>query len=256
MDNVNIREIYLIEMRKVLKKPITAVLLVALILPLFYAVSIYTDASYISMEGELNIFLLATTNWIMLQYICLPQILLSLTMTQIWGYELEEGQINIFLLKGTGRTKLLISKVLVNLTLLIGLYVVFYLFSFIVYLPYDGMVSLSSLIEWFSLNAGRFLLIDALYLVNIFIISNIVMCLSLFYKPFTSFMIGVGISLMTMLLQYFPVIKCFLPMYIANQVSAMSISTSRAVVAFCMFIFIALVPIIVAIKKINKIDIK
>jgi len=256
VDVVSIREIYIIEMRKTLKRPITAILLVSLILPLFYALSIYTGASYISMDGKLNVFLLAATNWIMLQYICLPQILLSLITTQNFGYEIEEGQVKMLLLKGTGRTKLLLSKVFVNLTLLIGLYLIFYMFSYLVYLPYDGIVSFYVFIEWITLNAGRFLLIDAMYLVNIFIISNFVLCLSLFYKPFTSFMIGVGVSLMTMLLQYFPIIKYLLPMYVANQVTTMSISATIAIIAFCVYLFIAILPIMIAIKKFNRIDIK
>ncbi|MFP3156087.1 ABC transporter permease [Lachnospiraceae bacterium ZAX-1] len=256
MDAVGIREIYAIEMRKVLKKPITAVLLVAFILPLFYAVSIYTDAAYIYTEGESDIFSSALMNWIMLQYICLPQILISLIATKGFGYELEEGQIKMLLLIGVGRTKLLLSKVFVNLTLLMGLYATFYIFSYIVYIPCDGMVRMDIFVEWLSMDAGRFLLIDALYLVNIFMISNVVVCLSLFCKPFTSFMIGVGISLMAMLLQYFPVVKYFLPMYVANQVTSMTISTTSAVLAFCIFVFIAFVPIMIAIKKFNKIDIK
>lgn len=253
---MKIRKIYAIEMRKAIKNPITAVLLVSLVVPLFYAISIYIDASYLDMEGELDMFLSAATNWIMLQYICLPQILLALIATRTFGYELDEGQIKMLLAKGCGRTKLLLSKILVNLTLLMGLYITFYLFSYFLYFLFGGSFHLSEFVEWTTTAGSRFLLMDAIYLINIFIISNIVVCLSLYIKPFTSFMIGVGISLMTMLLQYFPVIKYFLPMYVADQLSSMSISITLAIIAFCTYVVIAIAPVIIAIKKFNRIDIK
>jgi len=45
-------------------------------------------------------------------------------------------------------------------------------------------------------------------------------------------------------------------MYVANQVTTMSISATIAIIAFCVYLFIAILPIMIAIKKFNRIDIK
>lgn len=254
---MKIRKIYTIEIHKALKKTITAVLLVSLVLPLFYTISVFVDASYMDIEGEFNMFMSASVYWKMLQYICLPQILLALLATQSFGYELENGQIKMLLAKGSGRSKLLISKILVNVTLLLASYIIFFLFSYILeWLFYGNTFQLYMFFEWVTADNARFLLVDAIYLINIICISNIVVCLSLFKKPFTSFMVGVGISLMSMLLQYFPIIKYFIPMYVADQLTSYTISTIKAMAAFLIYVIMAVIPVIIAIKKFNQLDIK
>lgn len=250
-------KIYAIEMYKVMKRRSTYVLLVILILPVFNAISTYLDASYMEVEGISDMFMSASINWILLQYVYLPQILFALMITRIFGYELEDGQIKLLLTKGCSRKRLIIIKMLTNISLAIGLYVIFHVVSYVI----DGvlfgrMFQVEMFLEHITADNARHLLMDMIYLINIIIISNIVMCLCLFKKPFTSFMIGVGINFATIFMQYFPIARYFVPMYVANQLSTYSISNTKVVGVFLGYTVIAIIPIIIAIRKFEKIDIK
>lgn len=257
MFGVKMKHVIKIELFKVMRKPITACLLIPLFLPLFYSISEITNASYIDVEGSFNMYMSVSVYWKMLQYICLPQILLALVATQNFGYELEDGQIKIMLLKGCTRKKMLCCKVVVNIILLLGSYVIFFAFSYIIEWILQGQqFDMSTFLSWIAADHARFLIVDAIYLVNIIMISNIVICLCVYIKPFASFMIGVGISLMCILLQYFPKIKYCIPMYVADQLTNCEISIVVAVVALICYVAMSMIPIVIALKKFDYMDIK
>lgn len=253
---MNLIKIYKIELLKAFKKPITATLLIPLILPLFYALSMITDASFLEFEGGFNVLLLSNIMWSMLQILGLAHVLFALYVAYNFANELEGGQIKGLLVRGCSRTKLLMSKVLVQLTFLIGTYIGFYLFSFAIFAFSYQIENQFESIGIVNGDLLDMLLADMIYLSGISIIMMIVLCAGLYKRPLSSFLIGVSLHFISLLLQFLPVAKYLSPNYVADQVStSINFSSMMGVVMLMLYVILAVIPMIVATNKFNKMDI-
>lgn len=251
-------QIYKIEFLKVMKKPITAILLIPLLLPLFYAISIRTDASFLNWGGQMNAISFSYMMWMMLQILGLTHVLFALSATHYFAHELEGGQIKGMLVRGCCRSKLLISKVLVQMSLLIGTYIIFYLFSTVLFLIL-GLKELMTQFQYTPLMRSEILAMglgDLIYLVGIAMIITLVLCLGLYKRSLSSFLIGVSFHYVLILSQFFPIAKYFSPDYVAYQLtSSEGIPLGVGALMLGAYVLLTLIPIIVAIKKFNQIDI-
>jgi len=248
-------KLYKSELYKYIKKPITLVLLITLVLPVFYGISTAQNASYVEVQGDFDALLFASINWNMLTMTGVPEVLFGLVATHIFAYEIERGQIRTLLVKVCDRTKLIISKVLVQMTLIVGIYVLFYLVSFLVYYTIIVKTPLGNG-SFGSIENLHFSIMDLIYLIQILLISNVVFLLGLYYKAFTSFMIGIGITVTFMFLEYFPVIKYFITSYTATALSYSQISAIQALLLNCLFLVVAFLPTFFIIRRFKEIDIK
>lgn len=253
---MSLAKVYRAELFKVLKKPVTLLLLICLILPAFYVVSIMSNASHIYVQGNFDAMLFASINWNMLTMAGIPEILLALLITHIFAYEVEQGQIKLMLVRVCSRKKLFIAKYLVFLTLTLGLYLIYYIFCIILYYLCIVRTPLGNGLFIAGIESAQYMLMDLIYIIQIIIVCNIVVLLGMYYKAFTSFMMGIGVTTAFIVFQFFPSIKYFVPAYIATAISHMQISNSLAIGMCVIYMIISFVPLVLASRSFGRRDMK
>lgn len=249
-------QIYKGELFKILKKPITLVLFIAFILPLFYGISIVTNAKHVAVQGDFDAMLFASVNWNMLTMTGVPEILFALVTTHIFAYEMERGQIRILYLRVCDRKKILLSKMFTMLTLMIGFYVVYYFWCFAIYYIFIVQTPLGNGNFLGSITSLQYMVMDLIYLIQIMIVCSIVFLLGLRFKAFVSFMMGIGLTTIFIIFQFFPTAKFFVPAYIATALSQQMISTECALLLCIIYLAISFIPAMIAIQKFRRVDIK
>lgn len=249
-------QIYKEELLKILKKPITLVLLIAFVLPLFYGISIVSNAKHIVVQGDFDAILFSSVNWNMLTMTGVPEILFALITTHIFAYEMERGQIRILYLRVCDRKKILLSKMLTMLTLMIGFYLAYYLWCFLIYYIFIVRTPIGNGDFLGSIESVQYMVMDLIYLIQIMIVCNIVFLLGLHFKAFVSFMMGIGLTTVFIVFQFFPTVKYFVPVYIATALSQHMITTETALLLCIMYLSISFVPAVIAIQKFRRVDIK
>lgn len=249
-------QVYKEELFKILKKPITLILLITLILPLFYGISIVMNAKHVIVQGDFDAVLFASVNWNMLTMTGVPEILFALITTHIFAYEMERGQIRLLYLRVCDRKKILLSKMLAMLTVMMGFYLMFYLWSFGVYYIFIVQTPLGNGMFLSSISSLQYGVMDLIYLIQIMIVSSLVFWFGLKFKAFVSFMMGIGLTTIFIVFQFFPTIKYFVPAYIATALSQQMITYGLALVLCMMYLGISFIPAVLAIKQFGRVDIK
>lgn len=247
-------QIYKVELLKILKKPIVLILCINFILPLFYTMSIFSNAEYLTVQGEFSAIIFASVNWNMLTMAGIMEVLFAIITAQIFAYELEKGQIRLLAIRVCSRKKLMLAKVFTLVTLLVLTYVVFYLFCFALYFMVIVNTSLGT--GEFGINSLEFMLQDLIYIVQLLIVTCVVFLLSLYFKASVSMMLGIGLTAIFIFMQFFPVIKYFVPAYLATALSYSQISTKNAAVLCGVYFIFALLPLAFALQKFEKIDLR
>lgn len=253
---MKIYQIYKEEVFKILRKPITLVLLTALILPMFYGISIVMNAKHVIVQGDFDAVLFASVNWNMLTMTGVPEIVFALITTHIFAYEMERGQIRLLYLRVCDRKKILLSKMLAMLTEILVFYVIYYLWCFVIYYLLMVQTPLGNGKFLSSISSLQYMVMDLIYLIQIMIVCNLVFLLGLRFKAFVSFMMGVGLTTIFIVFQFFPNVKYLVPAYIATALSQQIITTRFALILCCVYLGIALIPVMIAIKKFGRVDIK
>jgi len=246
-------QLYKVEMYKILKRPITYILLINYILPAFYSLSIAANAKHMMVQGKFDPIIFASVNWNMLTMVGILEVLFAILTAQIFAYELEKGQIRLFAFRTGSRTNLLLAKVLAIASLLVLTYLIFYVFCFILYYVFIINTPIGG--GKFSIKSLEFMLQDLIYIVQMFIVSGMVLLLSFYFKAATTIMMGIGITSTLLVLQFFPTIKYFVPAYLATALSYSQISAKLAAVLCGLYFILALVILYFSFKKFEKIDI-
>ena len=256
VNGMKLCQIYKEEVFKITRKPITLVLLIALILPLFYGVSIIVNAKHVIVQGDFDAILFASVNWNMLTMTGVPEILFALITTHIFAYEIERGQIRLLYLRVCDRKKMLLSKMLAMLTMMLGFYVIYYFWCFGIYYIFIVQTPLGNGMFLSSISSMQYMVMDLIYLIQIMIVCSLVFCLGLKFKAFVSFMMGIGLTTVFIVFQFFPTIKYLVPAYIATALSQQIITTHFALILCFVYLGISFIPAIMAIKKFGRVDIK
>lgn len=249
-------QVYKEEVFKIIRKPITLVLLIALILPLFYGISIVMNAKHVIVQGDFDAVLFASVNWNMLTMTGIPEILFALITTHIFAYEMERGQIRLLYLRVCDRKKILLSKMLAMLTVILVFYIVYYLWCFGIYYLFMVQTPLGNGMFLSSISSLQYMVMDLIYLIQIMIVCSLVFLLGLRFKAFVSFMMGIGLTTIFIVFQFFPTVKYFVPAYLATALSQQIITTHFALILCCVYLSISFIPVIMAIKKFERVDIK
>lgn len=249
-------QIYKEEVFKIIRKPITLVLLIALILPLFYGVSIVMNAKHVIVQGDFDAILFASVNWNMLTMTGVPEILFALITTHIFAYEMERGQIRLLYLRVCDRKKILLSKMFAMLTVMLVFYIIYYFWCFGIYYIFIVRTPLGNGMLLGAVSSLQYMVMDLIYLIQIMIVCSLVFLLGLKFKAFVSFMMGIGLTTIFIVFQFFPTIKYFVPAYIATALSQQIITPRLALMLCCVYLSISFIPAIMAIKKFEGVDIK
>lgn len=251
---MSLSKLYKTELYKYLKKPITLVLFIGLILPVFYGLSILQNAQYLQIQGSYDAMFFASVNWNMLAMTGVPEVLFALVATHIFAYELERGQIRLLIIKVCDRRKVLLSKFLVQISLIVSLYIIYYLVCMIIYYTIIIRTPLGNG-DFGSSDTIHYMVMDWIYLIQILLVSSATFYLGIHYKAFTSFMISVGLTVSLIFLEFFPVVKYFVPAYTAKAVSSSEISSVQALALSGMFLIASFFPIFIAVREFKNIDI-
>jgi len=247
-------QVYKVELVKMLKRPITYILLINYILPAFYTISIVTNAKHMMVQGEFDFIIFASVNWNMLTMVGLLEVLFAILTAQIFAYELEKGQIRLLTVRVGSRKKILVAKILTIATLVLLTYLIFYAFCIILYFGFIINTSIGG--GRFTLRSLEFMLQDLIYIVQMFIVSGVVLLLSFYFKATATIMLGIGLTSVFLILQFFPTLKYFVPAYLATALSYSQISTSLAAALCGAYFMLSLVLIYLSIKKFEKMDIR
>ncbi|HPU63428.1 MAG TPA: ABC transporter permease [Mobilitalea sp.] len=247
-------QIYKVELLKILKRPITYLLLINYILPAFYTISIVTNAKHMMVQGTFDPIIFSSVNWNMLTMVGLLEVLFAVITAQIFAYEFEKGQLKLLVVRVGSRKKLLLAKILTIISLLVLTYLLFYVFCILLFYVFITKTQIGG--GKFSLKSMAFMLQDLIYIVQMFIVSSVVLLLSFYFKSATTVMLGIGLTSVLLILQFFPTLKYFVPAYLATALSHSQISVQLAAVLCGLYFIIALVILYLSFKKFEKADIR
>ena len=214
------------------------------------------SAKHVMVQGDFDAVLFASVNWNMLTMTGVPEILFALITTHIFAYEMERGQIRLLYLRVCDRKKILLSKMFAMLTVMLGFYIIFYLWSFGVYYIFIVQTLLGNGMFLSSLSSLQYMVMDLIYLIQIMIVCSLVFLLGLKFKAFVSFMMGIGLTTIFIVFQFFPTIKYFVPAYIATALSQQMITYRLALVLCFVYLCLSFIPAAIAIRKFARMDIK
>lgn len=251
---MSLRQIYKIERFKLFKKRVTLILLVCYILPLFYGVSIISNSSNVNVQGEFGVMMFTSVNWNMLAMTGVPEVFFCLIAAHYFAAELEQGQMRTLIVRVCNRKQMIAAKALSFITLMLLFYITFILFSIVIYYLFIVHTHLASGQIWDE-TYFRVVLTDLIYLLQIMMVSSIVMLLGLQNKAFVSFILGTGITIIFMVLQFFPVIKYFVPFYTASAIAYQHINNITAGMLCIAYLAFSVIPVLITSDKFSKIDI-
>ncbi len=256
---MNFHMIVNVEFRKLLKKPLSYIMLAVLFIPIFYTYSVLTDAPLLQMtsSGALDFVF---GQWGLLGMTGLFQVLFSLVVVHSFSAEIDKGQIKMAVLRQCSRKKLVYAKAVVLVLYMVLCYVHYILFSllcyysFIAQTPYGTGELVSEGIMAYGLLkfvlSGIFLLIDTL------VTMGIIFLFSLKYKTGMCFMLAIGTSTLFLIMQFFPVIQYLVPAYVGSLLDYGKITLPIAG-GFCLlYVTIAAICIMITAQKFEGMDLK
>ena len=248
-----------VEFEKLLKKPLSYVMLAVLFIPVFYTYSVMTDAPLLQMtpSGALDF---AFGQWSLLGMTGLFQILFSLITVNTFSAELDKGQMKMSVLRVCSRKKLVYAKSIVLSFYMVLCYVVYLSFSllcyylFVIHTPYGTGEFISEAILSYGLGkfgmSGLFVLIDAL------LTAGIVFIFSLHYKTSICFMLAIGISTLLLVMQFFPGVKYLVPAYVGSLLDYAMITPIAAGGLCLLYLIVIVFCILYTARKFERMDLK
>lgn len=248
-----------VEFRKLLKKPLSLVMLAILFIPVFYTYSVLTDAPLLQMtpSGALDF---AIGQWGLLGMTGLFQVLFSLVTVSSFSSEVDRGQIKMAVLRQCSRKKIVYAKIIVLTMYMLLCYVLYIAFSIFCYFcfvtrtAYGTGELISESIREFGV--GKFAMSGLFPLMDSLITAGIVFLFSLRYKMGICFMLAIGTTTLLLIMQFFPVIQYLVPAYVGNQLDYGKITPLMAG-GFCLlYLVIAAICIEIAARKFERMDLK
>ena len=240
---MSVYSIVKIEFRKLLKKPLSFVLLATLFVPVFYTYSVLTDAPLLQMtpSGALDFVF---GQWSLLGMTGLFQVLFSLVVVNTFSAEIDKGQIKMAVLRQCFRKKLVYAKSIVLVLYMLLCYVMYLAFAI---LCYYGLVVRTSygtgefvskaILEY---GIGKFIMSGFFSLMDALITAGIIFIFSLRYKTGICFMLAVGTTTLLLILQFFPGVQYFVPAYVGSLLDCGMI-TPLAAGGWCLLYFGAVI---------------
>lgn len=248
-----------VEFRKLLKKPLSLIMLAVLFIPVFYTYSILTDAPLLQMtpSGAIDF---AFGQWNLLGMTGLFQILFSLVAVNTFSAEIDKGQIKMAVLQQCSRKKLVYAKICVLALFMLLSYICYIAFSvgcyygFIVRTDYGTGEFISEAVKSYGLvkfaASGVFVLMDA------FITAGIIFVFSLRFRTGICFMLAIGTTTLLLIMQFFPVVRYLVPAYAGSLLDYGLITPLVAGALSLLYLAAAMGFIEIAARKFERMDLK
>lgn len=210
---MKLKNAFIAEIYKIFHSSILKVSFIFIALPLFYGMGSYFNSESISINGDFSAIGFSSPCWGLLNMTGLPNIIFTLISVAMIRGEIDKGQIKILLMHTKDRRICFISKWISIMVFIITSYLMLYIGSIISYYFFIGdNVTVHRFIDGFY-DIGCIMTNDVPLIVeNLFIVS-IVCLLCTFLNSNICIMIGIVLSMSTVVLQFIPVIRYFDSLY-------------------------------------------
>ena len=248
-----------VELRKLLKKPLSLIMLAVFLIPIFYTYSILTDAPLLQMtpSGAMDF---AFGQWNLLGMTGLFQVLFSLVVVNTFSGEIDRGQVKMAILKQCSRKKLVYAKICVLALFMIISYLCYIAFSigcyygFVVRTDYGTGEFISEAVRAYGITkfivSGVFVLIDAL------VTAGIVFLFSLRFKTGICFMLAIGTTTLLLIMQFFPVVQYLVPAYVGSLLDYGMITPTMAGLLSLLYLAVTVVFVEITARKFERMDLR
>lgn len=248
-----------IELRKLMKKPLTLVMLATLLVPIFYTYSILTNAPLLQMtpSGALDF---ALGQWGLLGMTGLFQVLFSLVVVNALSAEVDRGQIKMAVLRQCARGRLIYAKMAVLALFMLICYVVFLGFCLLCYYAlivrtdYGTGQWVSEAVR--SLGVGRFAMSGLFTLLDTLMTAGIIFLFSLRYKTGFCFMLAVGVTTLFLIMQFFPGVRWLVPAYVGSLLDYGILPPAIAGLLCLAYALVTAVCVGITARKFERIELK
>lgn len=248
-----------IEFTKLMKKPLSLVMLATLFVPIFYTYSIMTDAPLLQMtpSGAMDFSL---GQWGLLGMTGLFQVLFSLVVVNTLSAEVDKGQIKTAILRECNRKRLIYGKMLTLTIFMFLCYIIFIGFCLVCYYVLIAHTSYGTG-EWISqavmsLGIGRFAMSGWFTLVDTMMTTGIIFLFSLRYKTSISFMLAIGITTLFLVMQFFPGVRYLVPAYVGSLLDYGMIPPYIAALLCLSYLLFSAVCVVITARKFERMELK
>ena len=248
-----------VEFWKLLKKPLSLIMLAVFFIPVFYTYSIWTNAPLLQMtpSGAVDF---AFGQWNLLGMTGLFQVLFSLVVVNTFSAEIDRGQVKMAVLRQCSRRKLIYAKMCVLVLFMLVSYFCYIAFSigcyygFVVRTDYGTGEFISEAVKIYGVTkfivSGIFVLIDAL------ITAGIVFVFSLRFKTGICFMLAIGTTTLLLIMQFFPVVRYLVPAYVGSLLDYGMITPMIAVLIVLFYLVVTGAFVEITARKFERMDLK
>lgn len=248
-----------VELRKLLKKPLSLIMLAVFIIPVFYTYSILTDAPLLQMT-PLGAMDFAFGQWNLLGMTGLFQVLFSLVVVNTFSVEIDRGQVKMAILRQCLRKKLVYAKICVLALFMLVSYLCYIAFSigcyygFVVRTDYGTGEFISEAVRDYGITkfivSGVFVLIDAL------VTAGIVFLFSLRFKTGVCFMLAIGTTTLLLIMQFFPVVQYLVPAYVGSLLDYGMITPIMAGLLSLLYLAVTAAFVEITARKFERMDLR
>lgn len=248
-----------VEFQKILKKPLSLIMLAVLFVPIFYTYSVLIDAPLLQMtpSGALDF---SFGQWNLLGMTGLFQVLFSLVVVNTFSAEIDKGQLKMVVLRQCSRKKIVYAKMLVLTLFMLLCYALYIVFSmgcyycFIVRTNYGTGEFISEIVR--SYGIAKFIMSGIFTLLDTLVTAGIVFLLSHTLKTGICFMFAIGTTTLLLILQFFPVVQYLVPAYVGSLLDYGMITPLAAGGLSLLYLTIVVVCIEFAARKFERMDLR
>ncbi|MDP9749888.1 MULTISPECIES: ABC transporter permease [Thermoanaerobacter] len=211
------RRFYYIELYKLFKrKDVFWSLLISIFVPLLFGLLAKTESDILTISGEkFSAFQYAIMMFGFLKSLFLFYFMFIIFTSSTFAGELEKGNLSLLLVRSENRVKIMLSKVLALLTVLM---------VFIIFVVLSGIISYYIFLyntkfatnEFLGRQYLTFLYMPLLSIFEIILIIAVTMLLSLFFGIYKTNLLSIGLIILMKVLEKVDKIKGFIPTYLAD----------------------------------------
>lgn len=208
---------YYIELYKLFKrKDVFWSLLISIFVPLLFGLLAKTESDILTISGEkFSAIQYAIMMFGFLKSLFLFYFMFIIFTSSTFAGELEKGNLSLLLVRSENRVKIMLSKVLALLTVLM---------VFIFFVILSGIISYYIFLynikfatnEFLGKEYLRFLYMPLLSIFEIALLIMITMLLSLFFGVYKTNLLSIGLIILMKVLEKVDKIKVFIPTYLAD----------------------------------------
>lgn len=258
---LKIKDVYKIEILKLIKRKDIWLMLTMILIPIFYASSAYFGSNIVTYNAESKeyAFSFAKSMFEFVQMILIYMIFIILSTSRSLAGEIHDKSILLYSQRINNRKNIYISKSLALISVFTIIVVIFYVVSIILF--YTLVLKTDIAVNIFIVKQEFIYLLSstlAIYVSYIFLIHFSLM-LSCFFKPYIVIIIGT-ISLVSFTyLNYFPYVKYLSPTYYILKISEIEKTNDYKIITLmigCLAIhtIYAIIFNTIGIKKFKKRD--